>query len=164
MSDNYIMLNGKRVDLTEEQLEKLGLKVEKKDDCFKKGKEYYFISNTGSVIKEPDTNYWADIDRYKVANYCTDKALMQQRALHETLDRLLWRFSMQNDWDKIDWSNTDQVKYYICFRERDRECDICNNLSCKNEGTTYFHTEKTAQRAIDEIVLPFMKEHPEFVW
>ena len=34
MNENYIMLNGKRVDLTEEQLEKLGLKVEKKD-CFK---------------------------------------------------------------------------------------------------------------------------------
>lgn len=27
MSENYIVINGKKIDLTEEQLEKLGIKV-----------------------------------------------------------------------------------------------------------------------------------------
>ena len=33
------------------------------------------------------------------------------------------------------------------------------------EGTTvYFYSREIAGKAIDEIIKPFMKEHPEFVW
>ena len=40
--ENYIVINGKKAELTEEQLEKLGIEV--KDDCFKrKIGELFFI-------------------------------------------------------------------------------------------------------------------------
>lgn len=162
MSENYIMLNGKRVDLTEEQLEKLGIKVE--EDCFKKANEYYFIGNTGEVLCEKDARHWADVDRYKIANYCTDKSLMQQRALHETLDRLLWRFSMQNDGDKIDWSDYNTTKYRIYFDNKCKKFCIDSNQYYITTECTYFRTREIAKRAIDEIILPFIEEHPEFVW
>ena len=164
MSENYIMLNGKRIDLTDEQLEKLGLKVEK--DCFrrlKNNQKYYCIREIGKVESFVDNEDKIDDEFYKVANYCTDKSLMEQRALHETLSRLLWRFSMQNDGDKIDWHNANQCKYQIYYNHNEGKYFVSNNCWQQNNGQ-YYRTEEIAKRAIDEIILPFMKEHPDFVW
>ena len=164
MSENYIMLNGKRVDLTEEQLEKLGLKVEI-SKCFKLkfGATYFFINSIGDVSKDKEGNVSYDTYRYNVANYCTDKKLMEQRALHETLSRLLWRFSMQNDGDKIDWKGERRMKWCLYYNNSKEQFEISGNDSYKSLSV-YFYNNEIAQRAIDEIVLPFMKEHPEFVW
>ena len=167
MSENYIMLNGKRVDLTDEQIKKLGLNV-KEDTWIKQkyGELYYFIASDGEIISDTDTRP-SDNERYKVANYCTDKNIMQQRALHETLDRLLWRFSMQNDGDKIDWNVTSR-KYFITYDYRDEEFRVDyyqTSIGCALKSTTeYFYSVDIAKRAINEIIIPFMKEHPEFVW
>ena len=169
MIENYIMLNGKRVDLTEEQLEKLGLKVEKKD-CFERkyNQMYYFTGDYGTVKAECDSKA-SEIDslRHSVANYCTDKALIEQRALHETLSRLLWRFSMQNDGDRIDWDNG-SCKYFITYDYRHKEFKVDyyqSQFGCTlKNANEYFYSAAITKRAIDEIVLPFIKEHPEFVW
>ena len=168
MSENYIMLNGKRVDLTEDQLEKLGLKVEK--DCFERlqnGQKYYYICSNGGVSSFTDIGDITDDKFYKVANYCTDKEMLRQRALHETLSRLLWRFSMQNDGDKIDWDPASDCcvdKHHIIYSNKAKQFYMDTNDTSKTQGTVYFHTIKIAQRAIDEIILPFMEEHPDFVW
>lgn len=162
------MLNGKRVDLTDEQLEKLGLKI-KKDCCFKrnKGNIYNYIECAGTVCTDFD-NSLLDEKRFEIANYCTDKSLMQQRALHEILSRLLWRFSMQNDGDKIKWNYWGQNKYFISYNYNTKKFApdfICGKFgSILKSSTEYFYSGEIAQRAIDEIVIPFMKEHPEFVW
>ena len=167
MSENYIMLNGKRVDLTDEQIEKLGLKVE--NDIWKKqkyGETYYFISTCGDLVSDKDT-LPIDNCRYNAANYCADLSIMQQRALHETLSRLLWRFSMQNDGDKINWNNS-SCKYFISYNHLDKEFQVDyyqTPFGCTlKSATEYFYSVKTAKRAIEEIVIPFMEEHPEFVW
>ena len=164
MSENYLMLDGKRVDLTEEQIEKLGLKVEK--DIFERVKyneNYYFIDSCGDVVSSKENAVYADFGRYASGNYCKDIKLMQQRAWHETLDRLLWRFSMQNDGDKIDWSKCNPKKYHIFYNNAFKTFDIDFNNTDK-ANVVYFYSEKIAKRAIDEIVIPFMKEHPYFVW
>ena len=41
--------------------------------------------------------------------------------------------------------------------------DIDVNDAFKYQGV-YFSTREGAERAIEEVVKPFMKEHPEFVW
>ena len=71
---------------------------------------------------------------------------------------------MQNDGDKIDWSDKNTGKYRIIFNNYNKEFSIYDNLQEINIEAPYFNTKEIAQRAIDEIVLPFMKEHPEFVW
>ena len=165
MSENYIMLNGKRVDLTDEQLEKLGLKIEKKD-YFKRAKfleHYCAMDMSGRVVYVREDNAETDKSRHKIANYCTDKSLMEQRALHETLSRLLWRFSMQNDGDKIDWDDDEQWKYYIYYDHKDNTYNA-SYCCMEKHSTCYFYSQAIAKKAIDEIILPFMKEHPEFIW
>ena len=164
MNENYIMLNGKRVDLTEDQIEKLGFKVEK--DCFERlqnDQRYYYICGGGYVSSSVDVGDRADDKYYNVANYCTDKFLMYQRALHETLSRLLWRFSMQNDGDKIDWKNRKSCRYSIYFDYNEQEFAVISNSCYQSIECVYFNTREIAQRAIDKIILPFIKEHPEFV-
>ena len=162
----YLTVDGKQVALTDEQLKALGLYEEPKKSPFERVKEekYYIISNTGTIECIKDLNWDSDRERYNIANYCTDKRLLKQRALHEILNRLLWRFSMQNDGDKIDWENGKFDKWLIYYEKNSSSFKIADNCHQQTEGTIYFHTKGIAYRAIDEIILPFMKEHPEFVW
>ena len=167
MSENYIMLNGKRVDLTDDQIKKLGLNVDK--NIFKRNdeKEFFFITSTGLVLSSEETIADKEFPNlaYNVANYCTDKSLMEQRALHETLSRLLWRFSMQNDGDKINWNNS-SYKCFITYdyRAEEFQVDYYAHGCTLKANTQYFYSVDIAKRAINEIIIPFMKEHPEFVW
>lgn len=162
---NYICINGQKAELTEEQLKALGIELPKVNP-FERVKNYddertvYFINSMGNV-----QSGWCDNNsHYNVGNYCTDKSLMKQRALHETLNRLLWRYSMEHDGDKIDWNNDNQPKYYIycdhCIKKY--SVDFCRQNN--RFGCVHFTSHETANNAIKEIIDPFMKAHPEFKW
>ena len=163
MSENYIVINGKRAELTEEQLKQLGIEVPKTNPfervCSHANEfySYYYISSSGNVCESVDSGYCngnGTIDmRHKVANYCTDKSLMEQRALHETLNRLLWRYAMEHG-----GHGNSTVAYNP---ERDRF--LIQGAHYKYLEPS-FKTCKTAEAAIKEIVEPFMAEHPEFKW
>ena len=164
MSENYLVVNGKKIELTEEQIKALGL--EPKKDCFarvEKGEKYYYIYNTEDICNAHEYNDKLDDDCFKVANYCTDKELLKQRALHEILDRLLWRFSMQHEGERIDWNNFCQEKYYVYYDHVSKKF-ITAGCRYSHRIETHFYSKEIAQRAINEIILPFIKEHPEFVW
>jgi hypothetical protein len=88
---------------------------------------------------------------------------MEQRALQETLNRLLWRFSMEHDGDKIDWSNRITLKYFISY-DNSESCFSTDWHAIGKSCNIYFHTRAIAQQAIEEIVKPFITEHPEFRW
>lgn len=165
--ENYIVINGKKAELTPEQLEKLGIAV--KEDPFerKMGETYYFGDSRGNVSKSrenSDYSDYIDLKRYAVANYCSDKELMEQRVLHETLSRLLWRYSMQHDGDKIDWNNQDIPKYYIEFNHINNQFGVGTLWFSHLEGVVLFYNQGIAISAIEQVVKPFMKEHPDFVW
>ena len=162
--ENYIVINGKKAELTEEQLKKLGIEV--KDDPFERieyKKKYYFIAGDGEVTSANDYKNVHDNCFYNAGNYCRDRKIMEQRALHETLNRLLERFSMQNGGDKIDWNNLDTEKFYIYF-DFEFYTFGANEVYETKGINPYFISRKVAERAIEEIIKPFMKEHPEFVW
>lgn len=173
MARGILEIDGRRIELTDEQVEEL-LKDNEHSmkkyfarrpitQCKNENSKYYCIVAQGNVEGYYETGHSFDNKVYNVANYCTDEKLMQQRALHEILDRLLWRFSMENDGDKIDWDNHFQLKYSICFNHEDKEFLIRNN-TYSQYGKIYFHSYRIAERAIKEIIEPFMKEHPEFIW
>ena len=163
--DNYIVINGKKAELTEKQLKALGIEV-KKNRVFNRAKiyaTYYRINHVGEVIAETENHTAYDDNLYNVANYCIDKAIMEQRALHETLNRWLWRFSMEHDGEKIDWNNHSQQKYFIYF-DSHLECSIGWDMHHCRIGAVYFYTREIAEQAINEVIKPFMAEHPEFRW
>lgn len=161
--ENYIVINGKKAELTKEQLEKLGIKIEK--DIFnpEAGERYYSIGSMDEVSKTKwDNDSW-DKDHKRVANCCTDENIMQQRSWHESLNRLLWRFSMQNGMQNFDWDNPNQNKFHICYNHYTDEFTIGTFLVVRPQ-TICFISREIAQEAIDAIVKPFMEKHPDFVW
>jgi hypothetical protein len=163
--DNYICIHGNKVELTEEQIKQLGFEV-KKENPFERvecGKNYYRILSSGYVDWAREYSDIADNNLYNAANYCTDKSLMEQRALHEILNRLLWRYSMEHDGDKIDWRKG-EFKWAICRYCTDNSFQVYTFQQNDYIGTPYFYSNEIAINAIKEIVEPFMKEHPEFKW
>ena len=163
--ENYIVINGKKAELTEEQLKALGIEI-KKDDPFESDyDDYFYIGSDGDVVQDYNCVGCSVSDRrHKVANYCRDRGLLEQRALYETLNRLLWRYSMQHDGDKIDWDDRTTKKSVIYYDSKNGRPQI-DWFSCiRYHGCVYFYTKEIAQNAIDEIIIPFMAEHPEFKW
>lgn len=154
--ENYLVINGKRVDLTEEQIKQLGLEIEKKSPFVRaKGENYFSISNDGKVKKYFDGTHYPAIYNYMVANYCTDKEIMTARAKEEVLSRLLWRFSMENGGSEIDWNDRNQVKYRIIRDHYSNKWFVINNDTDRTLSAIYFTSRKVAEKAIDEIVIPF---------
>ena len=162
---NYICINGKKAELTEEQMKALGIKLPKASNSFKRVKEnetYWFIHQTGVVDSYYETNDIVDNDCFNIGNYCTDKAILEQRALHETLNRLLWRYSMEHDGDKIDWTKISEKKYLICYHHPHNEYVVKFNWALSSFGDIFFNSREIAENAIEEVIKPFMKAHPDF--
>lgn len=165
---NYICINGKKAELTEEQLKALGIELPKASP-FNRADENecaYYIEYYGEVreIIESTVENYTCSELHDVANYCTDKSIMEQRALHETLNRLLWRYSMEHDGDKINWDDPNSTKWFIYYNHNLGCFCAHNKWDYEYLGTVPFRMMETAEAAITEIVKPFMKAHPEFKW
>lgn len=171
--ENYIMFEGRKILLTNEQIEML-MDSEKFEEIrknpFKRqlhcGDKYYAISERGIASEYTEVGNVYNRTHFATANYCTDKGLMVQRALHEILNRLLWRFSMENGGENPWGVYTCNNNYYIAY-----DYDTCKPKFTvqfarffKANGTIYFSSEELAKQAIEEIIKPFMKKKPEFVW
>lgn len=152
--ENYICINGKKAELTEEQMKALGIELPKTPFSRTKyeGGTYFYISPDGNVLMEFDRHGTTSGRYFDAANYCTDKAIMERRAMHEILSRQLWRFSEQNG---------GRGMFSIADKRNGSFCAMKENYRYL-EPT--FKTADIAIRAIAEIIRPFMKAHPDFVW
>lgn len=160
--DNYICINGKKAELTEEQLEKLGIKLKMLGsfDRQDNGDRYYFINSIGEIVVNEEHRYDSNYNHYNAANYCTDEELLKKRALYEILNRRLWRYSMEHDGDKIYWDR-DGEKYYI-FYNADSEKWLIGSIYYAWDFAVFFYSSEIAEKAIKEVVIPFVEENPEF--
>ena len=166
--ENYIMLEGNKIPLTDEQVKMLRdskkpEKIEKSPFERVDSNSTYFYINDYGILEEDYDTYPEDEYRREVANYCTDKSLMIQRALHETLNRLLWRFSMENGEGENLW-NCCNTHYEIYWSYDLASFNISCNVTVKSPTSIYFPTKEIANKAIDEIVIPFMEANPDFVY
>lgn len=167
--DNYICIDGVKVLLNDSQISELRATLEKretkKNSPFKRqynNNDYYYINGFGEVSGARESGDSFDLVRHDNANYCIDEELLKQRALEEILARRLWRYSMEHDGDKIDWSNKQQDKFAIFWDTANGSFYITNNVGCQIISTAYFVDRETALNAIKEVVEPFMKEYPGF--
>lgn len=130
-----------------------------------RGGEYWYIDIDGEVKSFQEDGEPADEELRDVANYCTDKKLIEQRAMHEVLNRLLWRYSEEHGGDK-EWDTTYPFNkhWYVYFTYTNNKFDCTYNDSHKKIGNVYFNSEEVAQNAIKDIVEPFIEKHPDFVW
>lgn len=166
--ENYIVINGKKAELTEEQLKQLGIEVEKKrKNPFNSKLEdrdiYYYNTCSGTTDKHyaEDARDCINISRINSFN---DGDFANQIYLHELLNRKLLKYAYDNEAEDCEWSWNGKQHYYIFFDYTEPFFTIAHTVICKNQGTVYFSKEEVAKQAIRDVVELFMKEHPEFVW
>ena len=164
--DNYVMLNGKKIPLTDEQIKLIQADVPKKSpfDRADLNDKFYFVESDFNCLRTIENN--TDLDNYlfECGNYCTDKDVMKQHALHMKLNNLLWRYSMTHGGDSIDSDNNNETKVniYIYYNAVTYEFRCSAYSFLKYFGAVPFASEETAEAAIEEIVKPFVAEHPDF--
>ena len=159
MNDDYAVINGKKIELTEKQIKALGFEIRK--PLFERvtdGGPYYFISCYGDI----DADSREDDRLFDNVNYFNDEYFANQVALHQLLYRKLLKFAYENDCEDREWG-TEHEHWHIYYDTPSGKFNIDVNDAFKYQGV-YFSTRESARRAIEEVVKPFMKEHPEFVW
>lgn len=166
--ENYIMLDGKKFEMEDSLVELLRGVVSEKEEEEEESpfaqvydKPYYFITSCGTIDVVNDSNSFTDDNRHRVANYCADEELMRQRALHETLNRLLW--SYREEWDKDSPWDGHHQHWYIAKSETGK-ITVEWTLRNKAQGAVYFSLADNAVDAIEEVIKPFMIDYPDFVW
>ena len=163
MNENYLIIEGIKVPLTDEQVAMIkgtgALKSKKKSPFSRveKNDPYWFIDIDGTINQTYESGCEEDDKLFSCANYCSDKELIEERAIREELSRLLWRFSMENGGKDIDWEDFSQIKYsiYFYFDDKDIKWEISHDITSRCLNEVYFVDENTARRAIREIVEPF---------
>ena len=165
MKEIKLTIDGKEVQLTEEQLRLLEIKGKWSNPFsrVKKDKVFYSVSGNGEVLSFLEDGNYADDELEKCANYFNNKKVATQIALHQLLNRKLLKFAYDNECeDTAEWNEVN-AHWCIYMDTRSNRWDVTYYVSMKFDDV-YFSSKDGAKRAIEEVVEPFMKEHPEFVW
>ena len=169
--DNYIVINGKKAELTEEQLEKLGIEVKKKrNNPFNTDSQKTSIYSIGAMnVEYRKTSYipvgltttTALVER---ANSFNDYEFANQVYLHELLNRKLLKYAYDNECeDTQEWDGV-KLHWFVVYDDVKKKFDTTFSVYCKPNGLVCFSSESAAQKAIEEVVKPFMEKHKDFKW
>lgn len=167
--ENYIVINGKKAELTEDQLKALNIEIEKKrNNPFNSKLEdreiYYYNDYSGTTDKHYTTDIRDCINMSRINSF-NDKDFAYQIYLHELLNRKLLKYAWDNEAEDCEWDDNDLLHYYIVHDKgyHDRFF-VTYSSHLKNISTTYFSKKGIAEQAIKDVVKPFMLQHNEFVW
>lgn len=167
MKEIKLTIDGKEVQLTEEQLKMLGIEPKKKrKNPFERGtgeKEYYFINSGMGVVRSQNTRDSLAATVYAASNYFTDKDFAKQVSLHQLLYHKLLKYAYDNECeDTAEWNGSNP---HWVIRYNNNRNEFCSYYQDGYKARdVYFSSKEGAERAIKEVVEPFMKEHPDFVW
>lgn len=163
MSENYIVINGKKMKLTEEQMKALGIKLRKNPfERVAKSEVYCYIDSFDEVHCISDDMDQHDDMSFECSNYFNDESFAKQVALHQLLYRKLLKFAYDNGCEDTAWNNQNK-HWYIFYNYTDDYFDYQCTDRFKLQNV-YFLSPDAASHAIKEVVEPFVKEHPDFVW
>lgn len=164
MKEIKLTIDGKEIQLTDEQLKMLGIEPEKKNpfDRVGNGDRFFAIDNMNGIQTCTEMSYARDEAYYNGINYFNDKQFAKQVALHQLLYRKLLKFSYENKCADVEWNGRNN-HWCIYYNPDDLKYCVAGFVSHKFDSV-WFSSEDAAERAIEEVVKPFVKEHPEFVW
>ncbi|MGO5053571.1 hypothetical protein ACTQ6A_13885 [Lachnospiraceae bacterium LCP25S3_G4] len=154
MSENYLVINGKKTELTQKQLAQLGIEVKKENPFDVKYEEEAFYINVKRSVEKG--TYWTKTQAEEYMP-CKDKRLVEERAKQERLSRLLWKFAIENDCyvSKEEKKDGEVMKFTICFDSGENKYFVTSYATMIFHGSNVFKSKEVAQRAIDEVIRPF---------
>lgn len=167
MSENYIVINGKRVEFTEEQLKQLGIEIEpvkeerwRAENC----EGYWYVSDCGKVNLVNECEMDSDNYRYNSYNYFKTKEAAEKYArVLDTELRLRGFAEMRNV--EMHNANTDSTeKWYIEYDCRANELRILWTYYRIFGRSVYFTSRDIVERAIAEIGEDKIKEYFTYEW
>lgn len=171
--ENYIVINGKKSELTEEQLEQLGIETKKKrNNPFNNKSEtdnILYVTDATHLDGVANSHEYYDNENWtrcmiERANSFNDKDFANQVYLHELLNRKLLKYAWDNEAEDVEWDEYGvNPHYHIYFDSTKGDFVVEAHHYCRSQNT-YFSSEKVAKQAIKDVIEPFMEEHPEFVW
>lgn len=164
MSKNYIVINDKRMELTEEQIKAFEKEAEEKNPFAGRENYVYTIVEPGGVDKVLNN---PSIRENGLAFKDIDFA--RQVALHQLLYRKLLKYAYDTNtigkWDDERNEYGDNLRLYFITKNVHIEVYLVDyTVHRKHLNTIYFCSEEAAQDAINKVIKPFKKEHPEFIW
>lgn len=154
-----------KIEELQGQLDELREAAEKVENtCFSRVDErdrYYTISTLGDVsisIEEGD-----DIDdiHYATANYCTNQDLMKKRIAEETLSRLIWR---EAEIANAKCESVYDLRSTIYYNPKRKKIETFTISNASVSGMAVFINTCDANACIENVVAPFVKDHPELGW
>ena len=164
MKEIKLTIDGKEVALTDEQIKALGIDVD--DGCVcdraNDGCWFYYVRSDGIVDRDIERDWQTDKDMFECGNYYRSESYAEQVALHQHLNNLLRRYSEQHggdpEWDAVN-------NHFLINFDFSVKTFYVNAFSCSKQcGVVHFGSQSVAEKALEEVVKPFMEEHPEFVW
>ena len=168
LKSKEVKIQGVKIDLTEEQLQKLQqLVVPKYNNPFErvdKGEKYYSIgvfSEEFVVFENTEKHIETDIERFKSGNYYNNKGFAEQVAMDMNLQQRLRKFTYENGWSDDLWGQIEN-KYSVVFDVGSKVWTVQSNVYSHFLFAIYFKDIGVAIRAIEEVVRPFCKENPNY--
>lgn len=123
--------------------------------------QYFCVYSDGTIGQFINTGSVFDKSCYEYGNYFSDKDFAKKVCAEQTLANLLRRYTYEHGWSDDLWDDEIRTKYHIFYNHKTKLFDTGLTLTCEIVKGIYFINAKTADNAIREIVIPFVKEHPE---
>lgn len=164
MKEIKLTIDRKEIPLKPEQIQALGIDLNDGSVCDKveAGEVYFYVNFSGEVRQMCQYYDYTDEYLFNCGNYYNDEAYAKQVGLHQKLNNLLRRYSEQHGGD-AKWDGK-CPHYTIWFDIGLNKFNVTYYYEVKICGLVYFKSELIARHAIEEVVLPFVNEHPDFVW
>lgn len=154
-----------KVEELEKELAKFKKELDEKDKSpygdMKVKEGYWTILSTGTVMHDTDCYHSNDRSRFARGNYFSDASFAKKVAAEQTLTNLLRKYTYEHGWSDDLWDDKDTPKYCVYYNGLSKQMTLDYWFSNKYLGVIYFVDKKTASNAIQEVVIPFVKEHPE---
>ena len=133
-------------------------------DRVNNNKLYCFIDSNDKIHQEEENNDSFDDELYECSNYFNNKDFAKQVMLHQLLYRKLLKFKLERDWANSTTDDNDDKFWYFIDKAGGEPYVQCEYMNGKCFGRIYFNSSEIAAQALTDIVLPFLKEHTDFIW
>lgn len=154
-----------KIEELQSQIDELREAVKRvKNTCFSRceeGDPYYILDSVGHIRLTFENGSNINQTFYDVADYCTDQDLMEKRAAEEVLSRLVWREAEIANADKT--RKDCQVLYVVGYYAKDKSIMPLLVDASLVGSVGFFHIDD-ARSCIKNVVIPFVKAHPELGW
>ena len=137
----------------EEELKQANVKKENPFDVKDTEKAYYNYLK----YRYERSEYWDDKDVYEYVP-CKDKSIVEQRQRSHHLNDLLEKFAYDNNAVVTDKMWKDEYLKYCIRRDYDTYSYYIETVIASSDlFSTYFTSKEIAEKAITEVVVPFME-------